>query len=464
MKLFVAMSLALASLGANAAPADGPAAGAHEKASSSPALAPSAAPFLWQVDGPKARHYLLGSVHMLPESAYPLPAALESAYAATRGIVFESDLEALSSPDLQGKLLGAAKDDRQGGLKAAIGKTLYARLQKHAAKLGMPTPVCEGLRAWFCAMTLELYPMQLAGYEAELGIDQHFYAKALEDGRNATWLEAPETQLDVFVGMTDAMSTQFLAATLDDVSENGLSPEEMLRTWRTGDNAAMEKLVKDMRTRYPEIYARMLADRNRAWLPKLVERLSGSEPQLVIVGAAHLQGPDGLVAQLKAQNFNVTPATAVSQSAFAPSAKDAPKLSWVLTVHDVEPAVSFYERAFAFEAIDQSRNDQNQVEYARLKHRDAAILLMSEAASHRLAPASGKITPPSDGYLYVDDVDAFVARAKSAGAELLEAPSLRAWGDRVAVVRDPEGYFWMLAQCAGSGCRDDVQPRAPQLR
>lgn len=261
------------------------------------------APFLWQIAGAKATHYLLGSVHMLPPEAHPLPPAVEGAYAATRGVVFESDLAVLASEDVQARLLGAAKENREGGIKAEIGDKLFQRLQARAGAMGLPTPVCETFRAWFCALTLELFAMQKAGFVVEYGVDQHFYARALEDGRPIGALEPPESQLALFLEMPDKLSRRFLAATLDEVTETGQTPEDLHRIWRSGDLAALDHMVGELRRKYPEVHDWLLARRNRAWLPVLAQRLAAAEPQLVVVGAAHLPGPDGLLALLKAKGF-----------------------------------------------------------------------------------------------------------------------------------------------------------------
>jgi len=290
-------------------------------AADTPVVAPApahAAPFLFEVQGPKARHFLLGSVHLLPATAYPLPAALEAAYGATRALALETDLAELAEPELQNRMLGAAREDRPGGLKARVGKSLYAKLQKRATALGMPTPVCDELRAWFCALALELYPLQQAEFSVENGIDQYFFARARDDGRPIAGLETAEFQVNLFAGMPEALSRQLLAATLDETTYTSQSPQELYRIWRSGDVATLDKLMKDLRQRYPELNQLLLAGRNRAWLPQLVERFKGDTPLLVVVGAAHLVGPEGLVALLKAQGLDAKPAEGVVELAEPP--------------------------------------------------------------------------------------------------------------------------------------------------
>jgi len=273
--------------------------------------ATTAAPFLWEVQGPKVRHFVLGSVHLLPPSARPLPRALDAAYAATQALVVETDLEALASPEMQGRMLGAAREDRPGGLRAQIGRSLYKKLQKRARALGMPAQdVCADLRAWFCALALELYPFQQAGFSVEYGIDHHYFSLARDDARPVISLETPEFQVALFAQMPEALGKQMLAATLDEATYESQTPEELHRMWRAGDLGTLEQVVGDLRRRYPELYARILADRTRVWADPLAERMKLEVPMLVIVGAAHLPGADGLLALLKARGLEPRPVTA----------------------------------------------------------------------------------------------------------------------------------------------------------
>lgn len=303
-------------------PTPPPAAGVVEKTYPPPALAHGAshgAPFLWEVEGPKARHFLIGSVHLLPAAAYPLPAALEQAYGATQAVMFEADLAELAAPELQGRMLGAAREDRPGGLKARIGNALYAKLQKRAGALGMPTPVCEQFRAWFCALALELYPLQQAQFTMEHGLDNYFFARAKDDGRPIAGLESAEFQVNLFASMPDALSKQLLAATLEESTYTAQAPQELYRIWRAGDVATLDRLMKEMRQRHPDLNQLLLAGRNRAWLPQLAEALKGEVAHLVVVGAAHFVGPEGLLALLKVQGFEPKPAEGVIELAEPPA-------------------------------------------------------------------------------------------------------------------------------------------------
>ena len=412
-----------------------------------PAYAASDAPFLYEIQGAKARHYLMGSVHLLPASSQPLPAALEGAYAKASGVTFESDLASLADPKTQMVMLNAATADK--GLQSVVSKETWERLQKRAKAMEMPVEqVCAPYKAWFCAMTLEVFSFQREGFDAEYGLDQYFFNRALNDGKAIHWLEEPEAHLAIFTQMPDKLSEQFLIATLDEQTESGQEPEALLRMWRDGDKTELEKLTREMKARHPQAYARLLADRSHAWMPKLEKLLASDSSQLIIVGAAHLAGSDGLPALLKAKGYDIRPAGGEALKAAArprdPRPAGAPWAMLYLNAHDADAAYAFYQSAFGFEPGAQIRDARGRLTHGELKYHDAVIMLGPEEA-RRPAPATGKFAAPSYLYLYVDDIDALTARAKKAGAEIVQAPADQFWGDRTAMLRDSDGYLWTWA-------------------
>jgi uncharacterized protein YbaP (TraB family) len=49
----------------------------------------------------------------------------------------------------------------------------------------------------------------------------------------------------------------------------------------------------------------MVSDRNKSWIPKIEQLLAGKEDALVVVGAAHLVGKDGVVSLLAARGYAI---------------------------------------------------------------------------------------------------------------------------------------------------------------
>ncbi|MGQ0697160.1 MAG: TraB/GumN family protein [Panacagrimonas sp.] len=261
------------------------------------------APFLWKIKGAKATHYLMGSVHLLPRSVYPLPEALDQAYRETDALVLETDPDAVAASDMQKRMLAAAASTN--GLRKEIDSKLYAQLRIHALARSLPVDLCDRYRAWFCALSLSMIEFQRAGMEAELGLDRHFYQRAVADTRPMSWLEKPEAQFELFTGMDAEMAREFLQSALEDLERPELRPEALVQMWRRNEVATMARLIAQTAKESPRFHARLLDDRNAAWVEGLVRRFEYDAGQLVIVGAAHLVGPGGLVERLKARGFEI---------------------------------------------------------------------------------------------------------------------------------------------------------------
>jgi uncharacterized protein len=273
------------------------------------ARADADAPFLWQLriagDAAAPTHHLIGSVHLLPASAQPLPAAYLHAYAAAQRVVFETDLEAIESAVLQARMLAAAKQVDDGGLRTEIPAPLYRRLQQRLPQMQLSPASCDAVRAWFCALTLELGAYLRAGFEPAHGVDPQLHARAVKDGKPVVWLEAPEQQLELFIAMPAGLGAQFLASALDGLDDEALSPQRLLDAWRANDVAHLAEQVERMRRDHPQAHARLLAGRNRAWLAPLDAWLRDGTPTLVVVGAAHLVGSDSLIELLRARGYDL---------------------------------------------------------------------------------------------------------------------------------------------------------------
>ena len=265
----------------------------------------SDAPFLWQVKGARTTHYLLGSIHMLPASAYPLPPAIEQAYAQTQALVLETDPAALERPETQALMIQAGLSER--GLAKEVGSSLHDRVKARAVASELPATICDRFKPWLCALSLTLLEFQRAGMDAELGLDRHFHRRALADRRAVTWLETPESQIALFADMDPGLSAQFLASTLDDLSAPEWQPAATLKMWRDNDVAGLGALIDESGAEFSETHARVLGNRNRAWIDGLLDRFAGATPQLVVVGAAHLAGKDNVIELLQARGIEVRP-------------------------------------------------------------------------------------------------------------------------------------------------------------
>lgn len=262
--------------------------------------------FLWKVEGPSGSLYLVGSIHLLTKDYYPLSPALETAFKASDLLVEEADLGEMEEPASQFKLLMRGLLPANQSLEKVVSKETYAAVAKRVAALGIPIEPLARFKPWLLAMTLVEMEWQKAGFDASLGLDRHFYDRARTDGKKVRGLETIDYQLSLFDSMTMAQQDQMLASSLEDLDEERANVIKLTDAWKAGDGAAIERILLDDMKNDALMYQRLLVDRNRAWLPQLDTLLSGGSRAFVVVGAAHLVGPDGLLAMFRAKGYKVT--------------------------------------------------------------------------------------------------------------------------------------------------------------
>lgn len=265
-------------------------------------------PLLWKVSDADSSVYLLGSMHLLTEADYPLASAVEAAFADSAQLVFEIAPDQLDQARLTQAMLQVALRSDGKTLQQSLPAPTWKSLQAYAQAQGMPVAALQGYKAWFVALMVMAAESQKAGVNPALGLDQHFMQRAALAGKATAGLESAESQIALFDGMGAQAELQFLQETLADAPRMQQQLDELLTAWRQADEATMERLgLMELRRDYPALYQSINVARNRAWLPR-VEALLRDSPHdnaLVVVGALHLLGSDGLVRQLARKGYKV---------------------------------------------------------------------------------------------------------------------------------------------------------------
>lgn len=120
-------------------------------------------------------------------------------------------------------------------------------------------------------------------------------------------------------------------------------------------------------------------------------------------------------------------------------------ISAMLTVTDVAKAYEFYQRAFGLEGRGVMNGPDGRPMHAELKLRETVLMLGPEMPARQALSAKSLGNTPATFYVLVEDVDKVAAQAASAGATLLQPPADMFWGDRTAMLSDPDGNRWMIA-------------------
>ena len=259
---------------------------------------------LWEVKGAHNTVFLLGSVHMLKAADGALPSEVLQAYQRSKALVMELDLSEAGAESLIGPELAAVVLPEDKALSQVLGPDLHASFVAHAKAVGLEPATTERFQPWFAAILLEQLTLIHSGYEASAGVDMQLTQSATNDHKPIIALETAAEQMGYFARLPLDEQAQFLRSTLKDLDTTDSDPAAVIRAWQRGDVAELERLFRQESAESPELMRQLTSERNRKWLPRITALLDDDHDDMVIVGAMHLIGRDGLVALLRRQGFN----------------------------------------------------------------------------------------------------------------------------------------------------------------
>ncbi len=264
-----------------------------------------AEPPVWVIRDADSTMVLFGSVHLLPAGLDWTPAALDEALAKADDIWFELPIDPASTAD-------SARLAIQHGM-AARGETLSPRLSPQGrerlarlcADLGLRPAVIEGMRPWLAEMTLVLTRLARDGVNGSSGVE-HRLSAAAPPGAERRAFETAAEQIGFFADAPEADQIASLEDSMRVMEEEPDAFDRLVEAWVSGDMAALEERgLGPLRRASPGLYDRLITQRNARWADVLAERLEGSGETVVVVGAGHLIGADGLPAMLRARGIDV---------------------------------------------------------------------------------------------------------------------------------------------------------------
>ena len=261
--------------------------------------------FLWKVHAGTKVLYLAGSVHALGKDAYPLSPAYENAFTAAGTLVEEINLaeaeQLAAAPMLLAK--GLFTDGRT--FESVVAKETATLVEGRLKDTGIPFEMIRTMKPWMVMLMITAFEAQKAGLDAALGLDKYFFDKARAAGKPVLALETAESQIDRFDKMPESLQEQMLRSTLTELEVQRNSVAAMINAWRRGDAATLEKMALSSFDDYRGAYTSLIVERNNNWIPQIEACMAKPTPCFVVVGAAHLIGPDGLLTLLTKKGYRI---------------------------------------------------------------------------------------------------------------------------------------------------------------
>lgn len=266
---------------------------------------PSLQTCLWRAQSSNTTVYLQGSIHLLSKDAYPLPRQIENAFKASQQIVLEVDLTVMSDPDKQLEIVLKGMLPNHQTLDSILSPKTLKKAETCARTIGMPMMAFKHYKPWMFVMALTAVRLEQLGFSPENGLDWHFYRRATEAKKPVIGLETIDEQLSLLDEMAGTDQDAFVWQSLEDFTDIEKEMTTIVTAWRTGDiNALAQSLLGNLK-KYPNVHKRLIRDRNTTWMKHIETIMQGGVTSMIVVGAGHLPGPDGLIALLKDRGYTV---------------------------------------------------------------------------------------------------------------------------------------------------------------
>jgi uncharacterized protein len=259
---------------------------------------------LWQVKGSHNSVYLLGSIHVLPASAYPLHPALQQAFNNSQRVVFEVDLNAVSQQAVLREFEEVGMYPPGDNLEHHVSPATIRLVKQVLAKLGILYKKARRFKPALLGELITSRYTELAGFREDLGVDRYFFSQAKNTRKPVLGLETVRDQARV-LSSDDASGEARLVEAIVSLSAAKAILDELVVAWKAGRINTLDRLLNQDEWNDPKSFESMFSQRNQKWLPQIERFLESDGNYLVIVGSGHLVGDHGLVRALQGHGYHV---------------------------------------------------------------------------------------------------------------------------------------------------------------
>lgn len=262
--------------------------------------------FLWKVSDSNSSVYLLGSVHFANANYYPMSQAIETAFAEADVLGVEVDMTAIDPVKTQQMIQQMGTYPPGHTLQDELSPETWLALENYLALQGIPAHLVINQKPGMLIMTLTSMELMKLGMSPQFGIDLHFLSRA-KGKKQIVELETLEQQMALLLKMDDGDAA--MRQTLDEFPTFPALSDHLFSAWQSGDTRSLEKLlIEEPLQKYPEskpYFDKMFTERNIKMAEKVRSYLGNNKTYLVIVGAGHLIGDQGIVSLLEQKGLKV---------------------------------------------------------------------------------------------------------------------------------------------------------------
>ena len=272
-------------------------------------------PALWKATSPDGKEmYMMGSMHMLNDTCYPLPEEIMNAYNSADVLAVECDITALTASAAQLKYSGILKYPQGETVKDHLSAETWEKLSGYLELFDVDVVDAEKNRAWTLYSSVQNLALEDTTLTADKGLDRFLLTKARGDGKQIYEIESVDEQLEMLAGFSDNIYELLLSEySVENAEKLKEDNKALFKAWKTGDLEWVEKesegefedIPDDLRAEITDFMDTMYYDRNAHMVKDAKELMNSDKRTFMVVGLAHYAGKRGIIALLENDGYEV---------------------------------------------------------------------------------------------------------------------------------------------------------------
>jgi uncharacterized protein YbaP (TraB family) len=271
-----------------------------------PARADSAThPAFWVVHGKSSgTAYILSSVHALPPGIDWHRPDVDAAIRASDAFIFEVPNGTAEENDATRFIVDRGLLPRGQTLRSLLAPAAQKDYDQACTLAGLAAECLSDERPWLAAVVLTVSYMNQRNVIEANAPDEELLRRAVKYGKEIRYFDTGREQLEILAQFDTTMGINGFSNMLGDFSKQPAREDALVDAWRRGDTGALASMVDAAFAADPS--GREAVDaHSRMWADRLESLLSEGRTYFVTVGVAHLIGPKGVPALLRADGYPV---------------------------------------------------------------------------------------------------------------------------------------------------------------
>lgn len=276
----------------------------------SPGIPKTENALLWEINGKglKQPSYLYGTIHMIGKEDFFLTDATKEAFAKTKKVTFEINMEDMTDMSKIMPLMMKAFMAGDTTLQDLLTTEEYKQVSDYFEKMGLPMMFLNRIKPMFLsALTSggEGNIMDGSGNSDIVSYEIELMDMAKEASKSIDGLETAEFQMSMFDSIPYKVQAKMLVESINTEGGGGDQLDQLVKLYKEQNLEAMQQMMEadDGIGKYEDL---LLVGRNKNWIPIMGEMMQ-EQSTFFAVGAGHLGGKEGVVALLRMEGYEVKP-------------------------------------------------------------------------------------------------------------------------------------------------------------